>query len=462
MGEDSLKKQQTRYFVLTFISFAAIFILLGILVFHFVQTSMYSQVDTNLTKFYSNEKILADTISRTQSIDNTMNSGELTSPKIDSKSSDDKEKVDNFQEQIILWSSDGEILNSNSLGIRMYDFVNLSLDTSKLNEITNLSLSDADDQTLGFRSIVVENNTDEEDYSDQATSETTTSESAEAASQVAYVQILTNTDQITQSVHSFRKILIICMLVFAAFSILLSYYLSGRFIQPIIASWRKQQQFVENASHELRTPLTIIQAKLEGLFTKPERTILEESEDIALSLNEVQRLSRLTNDLLMLARSDSDAVLAVKQPTKVNDFLNKTLEPYGEILAAEDKEFSLVLGENRQILIDPEKIQQLLLILIDNAMKYTIAGESVTVVSTFRSNDWLLEVKDTGSGISDEAKAHIFDRFYRADASRNRDTGGYGIGLSIAMWIVKLHGGKISVLDNQPRGTVFQLQLPLK
>lgn len=441
MGEGLLKKQQRRYFFLTFVSFVLIFLLLGILVYHFVQASMYEQVDQSMTKLIEDQELLKKDIKRTKEFNQT----QVGPPTKDSALNElTNEKLDIFQEQIILWSADGEILNRESLGIRQYDFENLTLNTENLNTIQNLNVVSDSDQALGFRSVTIP------------------IENLFENSDIAYAQILTNTDQITRAVQNFRAILIVCMLVFAAFSILLSYYLSGKFVQPIIRSWRKQQQFVENASHELRTPLTIIQSKLEGLFAKPNHTILEESEDIALSLNEVQRLSRLTSDLLMLARSDSDAIVFVKESIDSNTFLEKCLLPYEEIFQAEDKHFELQLGERRKVSIDTERFQQLLVIMIDNAMKYTEKGDQIIVRSAFKNNEWLLQIKDTGKGISDAGKEQIFDRFYREEASRNRQSGGYGIGLSIASWIVTSHKGKISVKDNSPKGTIFEIRIPIK
>lgn len=432
MQDKQLRKQQNRYFITTLVSFAVIFFLLGIIVFHFVQASMYEQVDNNLMRFTEKRTLLSKMIDRLQNFD--------SEPPIPPNGNG--ESMNNFQGEMVLWSEDGEILNQNSLGSRVYDFEDLTLNTEKLDTISNISLTNSNEQELGFRTITVA--------------------SPLNSSGVAYVQVLTNTDQIVRSVESFKRILVICMLAFAAFTILLSYLLSKKYVEPIIKSWRKQQQFVENASHELRTPLTIIQSKLEDLFTKPNHTIMEESEGIALSLNEVQRLSRLTSDLLLLARSDSDAITISKEPVAVNEFLTQNLNPYQEITEAENKKFELQLSESKTVHMDPSRILQLLVILLDNAMKYTDEGDMIRVASSFRNNEWVIRVSDTGKGIDLENKSQVFERFYREDASRNRETGGYGIGLSIAHWIVESHSGRITVQDNQPKGTVFEIHLPLK
>ena len=191
--------------------------------------------------------------------------------------------------------------------------------------------------------------------------------------------------------------MILCMIVFWILSIGISYYLSSLSMRPIILSWRRQKEFVENASHELRTPLTIIQNSLEHLFTKPNHTIIEESESIAQALSETRRLTGLTSDLLTIARNDSDQQLLSKQ-----------------------------------------------------------------MINTQEYKEWLIHVKNTGPSISEEDQARIFDRFYREDQSRAKETGGYGLGLAIAKQVIEQHHGQISVSNYLPQGVDFKVQLPLK
>jgi len=109
---------------------------------------------------------------------------------------------------------------------------------------------------------------------------------------------------------------------------------------------------------------------------------------------------------------------------------------------------------------DQKKIHQVLVILLDNALKYTSSGDKITLLSEISNKQWLIEVKNTGPAISDEEKARIFDRFYREDRSRSKETGGYGLGLAIAKQIVEEHKGQIQVKDLQPRGVIFQIRLP--
>ncbi|MBM7688602.1 two-component sensor histidine kinase [Enterococcus ureilyticus] len=431
MNKQLSKKQRVHYFMINLISFASIFLVLGLIVFQLVQTSIYQSVDNDLQRLANDQKFLQHQLLQTERLQGK-------SPQL---SKFDTPPPNNFQQQVILWSKDGEIVNESELGSRFYDFQNLKLSTDQLHKVTSVQTKDSNDRSLQFHSITIP---------------------IENQDQIAYIQLLVNTDPIKGTVERFKQILIICMVVFGLLSIGLSYFLSKWFMKPILISWKKQQEFVENASHELRTPLTIIQAKLEKLFTNPNHTILEESETIALSLDEVQRLSQLTSDLLLLARSDSNALTLEKTPVKINCFLNNVLLPYQELALAEDKAFMIDLGEDQQVVFDKKRIHQLLIILLDNALKYTKSGEKIVVFSSVKNNEWLIKISDTGIGILDEKKTAVFERFYRGESSRNRKTGGYGIGLAIAKWIVEEHQGKIELTDTTPKGTTVILHFPVK
>ncbi|OJG92175.1 hypothetical protein RV15_GL003277 [Enterococcus silesiacus] len=417
--------------MINLISFASIFLILGLIVFQLVQTSIYQSVDHDLKRLSEDEKFLQHQLIQGEQLQEMpVQPDKFNTP-----------PPNNFQQQVILWSKEGKILNEAELGSRFYDFQNLKLSTENLHKISSVQTKDSNDRSLQFRSITLPVKNQQE---------------------VVYLQLLVNTDPIKGTVDQFKQILIICMIIFGLLSIALSYFLSKWFMKPILTSWKKQQEFVENASHELRTPLTIIQAKLEKLFTKPNHTILEESETIALSLEEVQRLSQLTSDLLLLARSDSDALTLEKEPVRINRFLNTVLLPYQELAAAEEKEFIIELGQEQQVFFDKKRIHQLLIILLDNALKYTNPDEKIIVCSSVKNNEWLIKIRDTGSGIPDEKKSAVFERFYRGEQSRNRKTGGYGIGLAIAKWIVDEHQGKIELTDNLPKGTIVLVRFPIK
>ncbi|ACO47718.1 HAMP domain-containing sensor histidine kinase [Deinococcus deserti] len=229
-------------------------------------------------------------------------------------------------------------------------------------------------------------------------------------------------------------------------------------LDSLETAWKSQQRFVGDASHELRAPLTVMRGNLELLRRHPHLDPAEREEMLGDIERETSRLSRLVEDLLLLARSDAGVQLACRPVSLRAAALEalrdaRLLAPGLNLdLRAEDRPY-MVSG-------DHDRLKQLLLILLDNASKYTPEGSTVTVCLGEEGNDVLLTVKDQGSGIPPEAQAHIFERFYRADPARQREPGGAGLGLSIAQWIAAQLRGSLEVQSTGPDGTTFCLRLP--
>lgn len=240
----------------------------------------------------------------------------------------------------------------------------------------------------------------------------------------------------------------------------IGHIMAGRAIIPMREAYDKQKQFAADASHELRTPLAVIMASADLLLADKsiENPFLREViEDLK---SEVKKMSKLVSDLLTIARSDNAALKIKIQRLDLGDLLEQNIRMMTPL--AEKKNISLV-GKNFQkcyIQGDEQKIKQLILILVDNAIKYTKNGGKVTV--TLESADdgrAIFSVKDSGIGIAPEDQERIFDRFFRVDKARSREMGGNGLGLSIATEILRIHGGKISVESELGVGTVFTVEL---
>ncbi len=222
--------------------------------------------------------------------------------------------------------------------------------------------------------------------------------------------------------------------------------------------FQTQQRLVADVSHELRTPLTTIQGNLDLL----KRGGIEDPEMRAEALraigDETGRMRRLINDLLLLAQADSGMTLH-KQPVEMDTLL---LDVYRQAqVMASGVGVNVRLGAEDQAMVlgDADRLRQLLLNLVDNAIKYTPAGGDM-ILTLRRDGGWVqLGVEDTGIGIAPEDLAHIFDRFYRADPSRTRP-GGSGLGLAIAQWIAQVHGGRIQVESLLGQGSRFTAWLP--
>ncbi|MGG5372018.1 sensor histidine kinase [Enterococcus sp. AZ196] len=438
MNTEISRKQRLKFFFINVAAFAGIFLLLGFITLQLLQSSAYRQTDLSLSQMAENEHLIEMEITRYQ-----QGNPFLAQMPNDQRMDKGPDGNNRFNTQIILWSKDGKILNKDVLGGRFTELENLALDKKNLDSIEALNLKSTSDsaQKLSFRSYTIKAN--QEDG-------------------IAYIQFLANTNQIADSMKTFETTLVLCMVVFWLISIGISFYISKMNMQPIMNSWRKQQEFVENASHELRTPLAIIQNSLQQLFTRPEHTILEESEPIAQALNETRRMNSLTEDLLTLARSDSNQLLLQKEAVEPKAFIQQLAQPFQEIAEMNDKQFILENFADQEMQIDEKRIHQVLVILLDNALKYTEAKEKIVLQSEISNDSWLIEVKNNGPSINDEDKRHIFERFYREDRSRSKETGGYGLGLAIAKQIITQHKGKLTVRDWEPRGVVFQIRLPMK
>ena len=160
-----------------------------------------------------------------------------------------------------------------------------------------------------------------------------------------------------------------------------------------------------------------------------------------------------------LARSDSNKYELNREKCNIDELIKDVVKPYKEYADLENKKINLDLKYNKIIKIDKNKISELLIILLDNAIKYTTKNDSITIKTYNKDGKCNIEIQDTGIGISDKGLKRVFDRFYREDKARSRETGGTGLGLSIAHIIVKKHRGTIKAMHNNPKGTIILVKL---
>lgn len=416
--------------LLNLLAFTVIFTIFSFIIFGQVQSTLYSQADKELESF---KERLTDNV----------NVGEDHGP-LPGKENQDFPQIDNKRENpnprivVINWDKAGNIVNEREIGSLFYEnyLTDYKLDKTKIDEITMTSIN----EQYEFRYLLFEDTNEADD--------------------IAYTQLLINVNAEQAIISNFVRLVTICSVIFIILSISASILLSKKMMKPIIQSWNKQAEFVENASHELRTPLTIIQNKLELLLRSPQERIADKFENIALSLSETRRLSKLTTDLLTLARADSAETELTLQNVEVDALVRDVCAPYQEIAESQEKHFWLNLKCPISIKADATRLHQLLVILLDNALKYTGENDSIGVKTYIEDQRVVIEMSDTGIGIKEENMQYIFERFYREDRARSRETGGVGLGLSIAQWIVKKHRGSIKVMKNQNKGTTFIIKLP--
>lgn len=239
-----------------------------------------------------------------------------------------------------------------------------------------------------------------------------------------------------------------------------SYYIAGKNIKPIREMYNKQKRFTADASHEMRTPLAVMKLSVQGIKTDEDTYMSKFSEDALSMVNsEINRLTRLTEDLMALARSDNGTL----QPlfTQV-DFSKMCKTTVGQMeLIALEKQISIEqnVPEGLELRGEEAGLNRLLVILLDNAVKYSPESSLINFRVNKNGHKLLLQIMDQGVGISDEDKTKVFERFYRVDKARSRSQGGLGLGLSLAKAIVDEHKGRIWMSDNKPCGTIVNVEL---
>lgn len=242
---------------------------------------------------------------------------------------------------------------------------------------------------------------------------------------------------------------------------IISIYFTNKAIKPLEETFIKQKQFIADASHELRTPLTIIKTNVSILNENKQQTVESQGKWVNYIDSQASRMSTLINEMLSLANLDAN-----KKKGEVTKFeLDKILRDALLVFEVVIFEKGLVLEEhiNDNVFINGEKdqIKKLISILMDNAIKYTNKNGKIVVYLSLEKSKVRLEVKNTGDGIEKEHLEKIFERFYRVDNSRDRGTGGYGLGLSIAKAITEEHKGKIYAESVVGEYTSFIVELPI-
>jgi heavy metal sensor kinase len=239
--------------------------------------------------------------------------------------------------------------------------------------------------------------------------------------------------------------------------------LAGAFnemLARLSGSFRQIQQFSADASHELKTPLTAIRGQAEVALMS-DLSPTEYRRVLRSIIEDVERMSAVVENLLMLARADADQVALRRERVPLDELLMAVYEPMERVAHA--KSVTLELDEIEDLAVegDPLWLQQLLTNMVNNAIKYTPSGGEVRLSLVRDGEAGAVRVADTGIGIPEEHQPHIFDRFYRVDPGRGRDSGGSGLGLSIARWIAETHGGSITLASRPGEGSTFTVRLPL-
>ena len=238
-------------------------------------------------------------------------------------------------------------------------------------------------------------------------------------------------------------------------------FLANRALEPARLAWRNQQRFIGDAAHELRTPLTLLRADSEVLLRGRANLAPEDAELLEDIVTETERMSMLATNMLTLARLDNNTTHREHEVINLTDLalgdvrrVQAMADQSGISVQVESHDGALVIG-------DPALLEQAVLILLDNAIKYNRQNGRVTISTEVKDRYAILNVSDTGIGIAAEHLPHLGERFYRVDKARSREAGGSGLGLSIARGIAEAHGGSLILSSVPDQGTTVTLKLPL-
>lgn len=419
----TINKALFKNTIINLIIFTSILLIFDLIIYNQVSNSLLKNVDEQLVMF--------DNTGR----NNNRRDNRKEFPRDNERNVDE---VDNISPRLIIIerNENGEIQNTEEIGSLSEYIEQISFDSSSIEKIYSIVIADR----YFYRAINIQSIQNDT---------------------IQYLQILINVDGEMATIANIKNILILGTVILIIISLIASYILSKRSIKPIVDAYKLQTEFVQNASHELRTPLSIIQAKQELLLKSPNDKIIDKSNDISLTLKETKRLTKLIKELMDLARSDEGKVILNKEKLNIDNVIKEVIIPFEEMANLQGKNFITEFNIKSQITADKNKISELLVIILENALKYTSTNDSITIKTYQKDRKAFLEVSDTGIGVNDEDLKHIFERFYRADKARSKETGGTGLGLSIAKTIVEMHDGTIKAEHNNPKGLKIIVQLKI-
>ena len=262
----------------------------------------------------------------------------------------------------------------------------------------------------------------------------------------------------SRGLANFKTLLLSCIgvsFVGSLLVLLLLIFLSGRIVRPFLENYEKQKQFITDAGHELKTPLTILNADAEILAMD-----YGENEWVSDIQTQTKRLADLTNDLILLSRMEEEQTQLQMLELPLSDIAEETITPFQAVARTQGKALELHIQPMLSLRGDEKSLRKLFSILLDNAVKYSVPQSTISCTLEKQKNCIRLSVWNAVDHITKAQTEHLFDRFYRTDQSRNSQTGGYGLGLSIALAIVTAHKGKITAITADEASLLITATFP--
>ena len=272
---------------------------------------------------------------------------------------------------------------------------------------------------------------------------------------IVYMDVTARQNILTNLIYTFSAVAVVMLGVIY----LVSRYFAGRSIAPVREAFDKQKRFIADASHELKTPLTVINTNVDVLLANSEDTINEQAKWLHHIKSESERMKTLTNDLLYLTEMDDARTRMIHVPFDLSEAVESVILTMEAVIFEKNLALDYDSEPGLAVTGNGEQMKQVVMILLDNAIKYANPNGSIGLTLKRHQGHIQLSVTNTGPGIPAEHLGKIFDRFYRTDSSRSRQNGGYGLGLAIAKSIVEQHRGKIYARSVPDGKTTFYVQL---
>lgn len=275
-----------------------------------------------------------------------------------------------------------------------------------------------------------------------------------------YIQMITSANETMKALTTIKNVLIRSAVVMFLISLLASWYMGQFLINAVTKTWEQQDEFLSYAAHLIRAPLTVIHNSLELVLQQPNASVMDVSDHILHAVYESSRLRKTTSRLMSMATLQAQEFLLQREELYLDELILNFIDAFEAQAIDSEKEFRYELAPRLKISADRELMSQLCILLLENAIKYTEAGDEIAIKTTQTRGKFTIEVADTGVGISEDALPHVFTRFYREESVKKAKEGS-GLGLYIASLIASQHGGEIQAFHNQPRGTRVLVTLPL-
>lgn len=247
-----------------------------------------------------------------------------------------------------------------------------------------------------------------------------------------------------------------------AFAILFtfSYFWVGKQSANYEEAINRNSRLISDISHEFNTPLAIIKSGVSNIMSEPEKQVEDVSDKLVAITHETGRLSRMVKDMLTLSKADSDRLILQKKECDISSIVLDTIEPFQMMCELDEKKMIAHIQKGVKSYTDEDKIKQAIIVLLDNAVKYTEKKDKIEVTLRSTKLKYEIIVADTGNGVAESELQNIFERFYRTDYSRNSETGGSGLGLSIVKAIMIALKGRVYAETNTPKGLKVVLEFP--